>query len=183
MSPWQVALVAAVISVGIRCIRRSGELAKLNEDQIVVIPTGAKLVVGPTKADQAARMGLEVPFEAGVSLADPIRCLDEYLQIAKGSSLRGWQGRPGVPLFVGPDRRPLDAGAVKDMVRLVAAHAGLRGEFGGHSIRISGASLAILGGMSLEQVMAIGGWKSQAVLNYLRGLVAMVMGASTRMGL
>jgi len=43
--------------------------------------------------------------------------------------------------------------------------------------------LAVLGGMSLEQVKAIGGWRSNVVETYLRGLVAVASGASARMGL
>jgi hypothetical protein len=69
------------------------------------------------------------------------------------------------------------------MVRLVAAHAGLVGRFGGHSIRISGATLAVLGGLSLEQVMAIGGWRGPAAGEYLRAFVGVALGASARMGL
>jgi len=69
------------------------------------------------------------------------------------------------------------------MVRAVAENAGLTGNFGSHSIRISGACLAILGGMSLEQVMAIGAWKSRAVEDYLRSLVAVASNATQRMGL
>lgn len=184
LSPFSVALIAAVLSVGIRCIRRPGELADLHEDQLSFTPaSGAKLSLRFTKADQAAQRAHEVPFEAGVTVADPIRCLDRYLRIAKGRSLFGWTGRAGERLFTDERGRALTASQIKDFVRLVAAHSRLPGRFGGHSIRISGACLAILGGLSLEQVMAIGGWKGSAFSAYLRGLVAVSLRASTRMGL
>lgn len=183
-SAFSVALVAAILSVGIRCIRRPGELADLHEDQLSFsAPAGAKLSLRFTKADQAAQRAHEIPFEAGVTVADPIRCLDRYLFLAKGRGLHNWSGRAGERLFVDEHGRALTASQIKDFVRLVAAHARLPGRFGGHSIRISGACLAILGGMSLEQVMAIGGWKGAAFSAYLRGLVAVSLRASTRMGL
>lgn len=86
-------------------------------------------------------------------------------------------------LFVDQQGRSLTAARIKDMVRLVASHAGLQGRFGGHSIRISGATLAVLGGLSFEQVMAIGGWRGPAAGEYLRALVGVALGASSRMGL
>jgi len=104
--------------------------------------------------------------------------------MAKRCSLKQWKrGSAGNFLFVRANGRPYTTEHIKDFIRAVAAFAGLKGKFGGHSIRITGACLAVLGGMSLEQVKAIGGWRSNVVETYLRGLVAVASGASARMGL
>lgn len=176
-------VIAALLSVGIRCIRRPGELADLREDQLKATRFGAEIRLLVTKSDPTAR-GLVVPFEKGSTPACPIACLDRYLRFVKGQSLDGWSSnRSDRFLFVDAHGRPFRTDKIKDMVRLVARRAGLEGAFGGHSIRITGACLAVLGGMTLEQVMAIGGWKSRAVEIYLRGIVAVASSASNRMGL
>ena len=179
----KIVTICAIISLGIRCIRRPGELADLREDQLEAADFGARLRLVLSKNDPTAQ-GLSIPFERGVTPACPVLCLDRYLRLVKGVPLSQWQSRrQDLHLFVNEAGRPFSADAIKDMVRLVAKRANLTGQFGGHSLRITGACLAILGGMTLEQVMSIGGWKSRAVETYLRGMVAVAESASKRMGL
>ena len=184
-SHYEILLTATVMSIGIRCIRRAGELADLNEDHLSVSNhggvLGASILVSHSKTDTIGR-GHVIEIEPRTSLACPILLLDRYLHL-KGSSLSQWKGRKGVPLFTTLKGSRLSSRAIKSMVRAVASHASLPGKFGSHSIRITGACMAILGGMTLEQVMAIGAWKSRAIEIYLRSLVAVAMGASFRMGL
>jgi hypothetical protein len=52
-----------------------------------------------------------------------------------------------------------------------------------HSLQIGGATAVLEGGMSKEQIMAIGGWRSGAVERYLQAREGMVVNATSRMGL
>ena len=185
ISSYDLILTATIISVGIRCIRRAGELSELNENHLEprnrngII--GAAIIVAYSKTDTSGESHC-IEIEPGSSFSCPIYLLNRYL-ISKGSSLLQWKGRSGIPLFTTQAGSRLTTARIKNMVRAVAENAGLTGNFGSHSIRISGACLAILGGMSLEQVMAIGAWKSRAVEDYLRSLVAVASNATQRMGL
>ncbi len=70
----------------------------------------------------------------------------------------------------------LNGPAVNAIVKRIAAHAELKG-------RYTGATAALQGGMAMEQIRAIGGWESKAVLLYLRSIAAANNGASFKMGL
>jgi hypothetical protein len=183
LSFWDWTAACAMIAVGVRCIRRPGELADMREDQLECTDFGAQIRIVVAKTDPTAQ-GKWIPMERGTTVACPVRCLDRYLAMAKRCSLKQWKrGSARNFLFVRANGRPYTTEHIKDFIRAVAAFAGLKGKFGGHSIRITGACLAVLGGMSLEQVKAIGGWRSNVVETYLRGLVAVASGASARMGL
>ena len=181
---YQAYLVGAVISLGIRCIRRAAELVELEEDQLTVKSPGVyQLRIRFHKANRAGQLVIDVPFEAGKTSADPVRRLDAYLRLAKGRPLDSWVGRPGRLLFVDARGRPLRTAVVGRWIGEIAEHGGVQGKFSAHCMRITGACLGVLGGLTLEQVVAIGGWRSQRVIDYLRGLVAVLLRASERMGL
>lgn len=185
ISQHQWALAAAIATVGLRCIRRGKELRDLEEHHLVDVGPGvAKIRVVFSKTDPAGVHNLDVPFERGATAADPIACIDRYLRVAKGSSLRGWSGRPGVPLFLNENGSRLSDKHVRSMVNMIARHANQEGVFGAHSLRIGGAASGIGGGLSQEQIMAIGGWRSESSLGaYARAIVGVQQRASVRMGL
>ena len=83
-------------------------------------------------------------------------------------------------LFVSPLGKPISGSAVSSLVALLAKEAGIDGSFTGHSLRIGGASAALAGGFSADEVKAIGAWKSDAVVRYLRPLQAKI---SEKLGL
>lgn len=183
LSMWDWVAACAIITVGVRCIRRPGELADMREDQLESTTFGAQVRIVLSKTDPVAQ-GQWLPLEPGSTAACPIRCLQRYLRMAKGLLLEQW--RPGSAnrfFFTRANGRPYSTENIKDFIRTLATFAGLKGKFGGHSIRITGACLAVLGGMSLEQVKSIGGWRSNVVETYLRGLVAVAGEATTKMGL
>ena len=62
-------------------------------------------------------------------------------------------------LFPSVTGRSISGQAVNAIVKRVANHAGLVGRYSGHSMRIGGATAALQGGMSMEQIRAIGGWE------------------------
>ncbi len=51
----------------------------------------------------------------------------------------------------------MSVASISAVVKRVAEHAGLDGNYSGHSLRIGGATAAVAGGMSMEQIRAIGG--------------------------
>jgi len=58
--------------------------------------------------------------------------------------------------------------AISSIVVKMATKAGFVGKFSSHSLRIGGASAAVKGGLTVEQVKAIGGWVSGSWEDYLR---------------
>jgi site-specific recombinase XerD len=79
-------------------------------------------------------------------------------------------------------RGAISSQAVNALVKRVAQHAGLEGRYSGHSMRIGGATAALQGGMTMEQIRSIGEWESKAILFYLRSVAAANNKASTKMG-
>ena len=65
-------------------------------------------------------------------------------------------------------RSRLPANALTTLARELAQLAGLDGRYTGHSFRIGGATAMAANGVTLEQIMAIGGWRSGAVHKYIR---------------
>ena len=61
--------------------------------------------------------------------------------------------------------------------------AGFTTKVSSHSLRIGGATAAMMAGISREQIMSIGGWSSSAVDRYLRAVEITRLHVSDRMGL
>ena len=90
----------------------------------------------------------------------PVQFLLEYL------ARRG--NRPG-PLFLNPDNNPVSRKFFADLMSLSLKAFGLDStRYKGHSFRISAASFAAERGMSDAQIRALGRWKSNAFLKYIR---------------
>ena len=90
----------------------------------------------------------------------PVQLLLDYL------SLRG--NRPG-PLFLNLDNSPVSRTIFSDLLSLSLKACGLDSTYyKGHSFRIGAASFAAERGMSDAQIRALGGWKSNAFLKYIR---------------
>ena len=90
----------------------------------------------------------------------PVQLLLEYL------SLRGNQ--PG-PLFLNSDNSPVSRTHFADLLSLSLKACGLDStRYKGHSFRIGAASFAAERGMSDAQIRALGRWKSNAFLKYIR---------------
>src|SRR5208283_2056890 len=97
--------------------------------------------------------GREIPIEpSGDPVCCPVRILDEFLlsdswdegDFVFRSSFRG--------------RGKLSSATISALVKKVAEDAGFKGKFSSHSIRIGGATAAVMGGMSMEQIRSIGHW-------------------------
>jgi hypothetical protein len=65
----------------------------------------------------------------------------------------------------------------------MVANAGMPVQVSSHSLRIGGATAAMEGGLTKEQIMTVSGWRSEAMELYLRTHeVVVAQGASSRMG-
>ena len=90
----------------------------------------------------------------------PVQLLLEYL------SLRG--NRPG-PLFLNSDNSPVSRTHFAELLSLSLKACGLDStRYKGHSFRIGAASFAAERGMSDAQIRALGRWRSNAFLKYIR---------------
>ncbi|CAG8458572.1 30971_t:CDS:2, partial [Gigaspora margarita] len=85
-------------------------------------------------------------------------------------------------LFENAYRKHMTTGTVTSIVKKMACHAGLDGRYSGHSLRIGGATGAMKAGLTLPQIMSIGGWLSQSVALYLRSFSTVLQNTSTKMG-
>lgn len=192
-------LICAALVYGMRAIQRGGQIADLeccDISTLNLLPSAGvnvsaaglalRAVVRTSKTDQNGARPYDVVIDRGVTTLDPIRLIDDYVRRRYAIPLTDWnQSRfaRSREKFFTSRQGPISTASLRSWVRLVASHAGLQGYYGSHSLRIAGACWAVLGGLSLETIMAIGGWTSQSsTAIYLRSLIAAVGGASARMG-
>jgi hypothetical protein len=206
LTPDKHTLICAALAYGMRAIQRGGQVADLECRDLSTtsisintaspisrtlggaFPQGfaVRVTVRTSKTDPQGRRPYDVVIDRGATAIDPVRLLDNYTRLRFNTPLAQWNSSvyaSSTAKFFTDRGRSISTTSLRDWVRLVAAHSRLNGYFGSHSLRIAGACWAVLGGLSLEAIMAIGGWKTQsATIIYLRSLIAAVAGASGRMG-
>jgi integrase len=156
---------AAVVALGLRLMRRAGELAALCVSDVRRLPDGTTgVTIRRSKTDQLGA-GLLLPLDATGGPACPVALLERWLVVRPVLATRGAHADA---LFVTVAGRPLSRSAISSLVARAAAAAGLDGRFSGHSLRIGGATAAARAGASMATVKAVGGWSSDAVRRYVR---------------
>ncbi|CAG8794050.1 21813_t:CDS:10, partial [Gigaspora margarita] len=105
----------ALVALGLRTMRRLGELGELT-----------------MKDDN-----------------DGILLLKQYLEIQPATSLE-------VPLFLSRQGKKVSVVAIGSVVKQFAEHAGLNSKFTAHSLKIGESTTAMMAGISLSQIRAIG---------------------------
>ncbi len=156
---------AAVLAVGLRLMRRAGELAALEVSDVRLLPDGTTAVwIRRSKTDQLGA-GLLLPLDATGGLTCPVALLARWLAVRPALLVRGAQTEA---LFVTATGRPLSRPAISSLVARAASSTGFAGKFSGHSMRIGGATAAVSAGASMATVKAVGGWSSNAVRRYIR---------------
>jgi integrase len=165
---------AALVAVGLRTMRRPGELAALNLSDIT-FPSQDRMVVYVKQAkNDQLRRGHFVTVDAVLdSTTCPVQLMRNYL-ILRGQS----EG----PLFLTNSGLRLSVSAISSIVKRVATVGGASGDFTGRSLRVGGATAALTAGWSSEQIKSVGGWSSDAVALYFRTEPLARMGASRAMG-
>lgn len=164
-----------MVAVGLRCMRRPGEVVALMGKDVRRIEEGVVIRIRSSKTDKF-RKGKDIPMDKGHNkLTCPVRLLEDWMEFAK----------VGQEEFLFPNMNTggkWSTSGIATAVKGMATQAGMRGKFTGHSLRIGGATAAMKGGMSLAMIKAIGGWESAVVLVYLRAIGAAQAGASRMMG-
>ena len=164
----------ALVALGLRTMRRPSELCNLNLDDLKWDGSRLWLQIKHSKTDIFAN-GKFLPIENTQSPTCPLSLLAAYLRVRPTTSHQA-------PLFLAKNGNRMSPGAISSVVKRIAKHQQLDGRFSGHSLRIGGATAAMEAGLSLEQIQAIGGWKSQAVHLYLRLVGTAQLGTSQKMG-
>jgi site-specific recombinase XerD len=154
-------------------MRRASELRDLRRTDVTINNNMLTMLIRRQKNDQLAK-GQQVFIEATHTILCPVDLMRRY--IAKTSSKSEW-------LFINKDGHKISTSAISSIVRKAAAAVGVDGHFSSHSLRIGGATAALEGGMSKEQIKAIGGWSSEAVEKYMRARAVAQLGVSAKMGL
>lgn len=168
---------AALVALGFRAMLRPSEIVKLRMEDVRLEQNLALVRVGPSKADQSAKRK-PIHLDPTNSPTCPVKLLTEYSIMR-----RAMFPSASDPFFVSVKGAALSPSAVSSVVSAMAEAAGLTGFFSGHSLRIGGASAAIAGGFTVDEVMAIGAWKSEAVKQYLMPVLAKKNAVSSRIGL
>jgi integrase len=165
---------AALVAVGLRTMRRPGELAALNTDDIS-FPRPNRLVIRikSAKNDQF-HQGSFIHIDAVPnSITCPVAIMKNYL------TLRG--DAPGA-LFLSIKGSRMSVPSITSAVQRVASSSNSQGDFTGRSLRVGGASAALAAGWTQEQIQSVGGWKSDVVTRYFRTEPLARDGASKALG-
>jgi site-specific recombinase XerD len=138
-------------------------------------PMGAlSIFIARSKVDQAGK-GTEIYIEPVVNCCTcPVRLFWKYLE---------WRGREKGLLFGAAQGGRLSTQAITSICQRMVAAAGLQVRVSSHSLRVGGATAAMMAGLTREQIMTIGGWSSAAVDRYLPALEMTRLRVSARMGL
>jgi hypothetical protein len=128
-----------------------------------------RVFVRSSKVDQAGR-GFKIFVEPTPARWCAVRLWRRYTASVAGS--------PPSLLFRSITGAPLTSSAISSICKRMVDAAGLDAVVSSHSLRIGGASAAMIAGLGRAQIMAIGGWQSDAVDRYLRAFEVTRMGAS-----
>ena len=93
------------------------------------------------------------------STSCPLKCMHAYLTI---------RGNQAGPLFQHSDGSPIKAHFVNRMLKSSLKSAGLTKSITSHSFRIGAATWSAKHGNSIEQIKAMGRWRSSAFQKYIR---------------
>ena len=156
---------------------RPGELAKLRMKDVKLLQNAILVRLGVTKADQTAQRK-PVRIEATLSVTCPVMLVSAFFRIRLSQYARDKDH-----FFVSSDGKEMSVPAISNVVSKMAEEAGIQGKFSGHSLRIGGASAALAAGFSIDQVKALGAWKSDAVNQYLQPVLVEQDAVSRSLGL
>jgi integrase len=165
----------AMVAVGMRCMRRPSELCDLKWRHVRKYEGGLKVFLARSKTDQTMEgRWLHMDRVEG-SVTCPVGLLEEYMGSRKGAGADDY-------LFVSAKGTAMSCSAVSSVVKNMVKEAGINVKVSGQSLRIGGATEAVRGGWLMPEICAVGGWKSEAVLRYLRDVGVARNGGSRSMG-
>lgn len=165
----------ALVAVGIRCMRRPCELAALKRKHVQRTELGLRIFLEKSKTDQL-RVGRWLNIDAvRGSRTCPVFLLQQHMDTTPYCEDEH-------PLFASGGGKPLTVSAISGIVKNMVRAAGLDVQVSGHSLRIAGATQAVKAGWEMAEICAVGGWRSNAVLLYLRDSAVAQKRGSQSMG-
>jgi site-specific recombinase XerD len=156
-----------------RTMARASELAAVRLEDVRWAGDAVSVTLRRSKTDHSGR-GQEVFIDASGGDTCPVGILRRFLSWREAGSGLLFRSRTGAAMTTA---------AITALCRRAVAAAGCLERVSSHSLRIGGATAAVEGGMTVEQVMTIGGWRSNAVHRYIRARRTASVGASLRMGM
>jgi len=175
----------AMISNCFRGMMRAGEVVKTvrksfsfeKGDKFRYI----KWDLGVTKTDLEGTDS-DIPLDEGGadSKICPYKSMENYIKLYREKF-----GEPGPNdrIFVKENRSHLKTCDVTKIIKAMVWNAGLSVQCSAHSLRAGGATEAAKAGVSIEVIMAIGRWKTNCVLRYIRAVCGAAQKLSTTMGM
>ena len=165
----------ALVAVGIRCMRRPCEIAALKRKHIQWITGGVRIWLKKSKTNQL-HSGRWMHMDAvNGSPTCPVWLLRQHMKTSR------WQDDEDA-LFTNSDGRHMSVTSISAVVKNMVAKAKIECRVSGHSLRIAGATLAVKAGWEMADICAVGGWRSNSVLVYLRDSAVAVKKGSTSLG-
>jgi site-specific recombinase XerD len=174
----------ALVAVGFRTMRRASELVNLRrEDVREESDATLSIRIRRSKTDQLGK-GFTVRIESTNTVLCPVRIVKSYLRWWDNNMQR--QLNENQWLFVKKNRQgsfvQLTSRDISLLLQKMVDLAGCSEVVTSHSLRIGGATAALKGGLTKEQIMALGGWSSGAVERYLRDHELLQLAPSRCMG-
>ena len=150
---------------------RSGELvaaSKADPGRAALLLSGVSLRgseahvrLRRSETDQRARGSLIILKQASGSDPCPVRSVADYLVVRPGTQ--------GLLFLIHADGTCLSRYQLAAVLRACIEHQGLPPDcYGTHSFRIGAATHAFESGLSQQQIMALGRWRSAAYKGYVR---------------
>ena len=172
---------AAILVVGMRGLLRAGEIMNLKFRHIQS-RSDRFVQIDLVKRKNRVRGAAKIFIEASGNVTCPVRRLNDWLKV------RGQEAscNPDDLVFTTHMQKgtQLSYAIIKALVVEAATGAGYVDlNLSGHSLRIGGATEALIGGMTELQIRVMGDWKSDAYMRYLRGVEPAAAGATRLMGL
>lgn len=148
-----------MILVGLCAFARAVELCSLLVKDLRRQDAGYVLRLRRVKTRQHTYANITLPDNPRMAAANPAPLIARYLRTLPIDA---------VFLFPALNGRPLTSQALSQVVRRRLHQAAIQGEFSSHSLRIGGAVLACEQGMTELEIRGLGGWKSNAIFQYVR---------------
>ena len=160
-SQYEATMVAAMFSLMFHAFLRVGEVTASphNLDVNNVIITGSSVSITFISFKHHHGRPVTLNFSATNNMVCPVRCLRAFFQ---------YRGTATGPVFKWLDGRPISSAYfTKALQNCVSRNPNCKA-ITPHSFRIGAASYAAASGKSGEQIQAMGRWKSDAFLKYIR---------------
>ena len=121
-----------------------------------------------------------VPFRQGITLTVAATNDEACAVCALKHLFQQWPADPASPLFESEAHSPSTRDVVTSSLRQTLKSDGIQGHYSGHSFRRGAATSAKLAGLTDDEIMLLGRWKSDSYRLYIETHPAHILAASRR---